>query len=188
MTAQYFNSTRPTKHVLAFAGLFLVICGIAWGSGVRYNHTESYPLGFWMLSDDYKAGDKGQLVIFCPGTEKVFSEAKERGYLSDGYCGSGIAPLLKKVIAVEGDQVVITRSGISVNGEFVAGSQPFSKDALGRDLPFKETNLILANAQVVLYSDYHSRSFDSRYFGVVDGGQIEGVITPVWTWEGGSHE
>lgn len=189
MIAQYLNSTRPAKHVLYFAGFLLLVSAIAAAAGVRYNHSESYPLGFWMVSGEYQAGSKGQMVLFCPGSETVFSEAKERGYLSDSfYCDSGIAPLIKKVVAVPGDQVVINQNGITINGGFVEGSQPFAKDGSGRDLPLAVTDAALANNQVIIFSDYHPLSFDSRYFGAVDSRQIKGVVSPVWTWEGSDNE
>lgn len=183
MTSKHLNFIMPTKYVLYFTGFLLLVSAISASTGIRYNHSESYPLGFWIVSGGYQTWSKGQTILFCPGSEAVFREAKERGYLSDSfYCDSGIAPLIKKVIAVSGDQVVINRHGIVINGNFVEDSQPFAKDASSRDLPLVEIDEELADNQVIIFSDYHPLSFDSRYFGAVDSRQIRGVVSPLWTW------
>ena len=183
MIGNYWNSSRPTKHLFILSGMLLLISGIAWLSGVRYNQTESYPLGFWVLSGGYQEGSKGVLVLYCPSDSEIFETARERGYLASGYhCESGIAPLLKKVIAVKGDKVSISGKGIFVNDSFIADSVPFKKDGLGRDLPSLAVEEVLSKNQVLLYSDYNSRSYDGRYFGVVNEDGIEGLIKPVFTW------
>jgi hypothetical protein len=35
---------------------------------------------------------------------------------------------------------------------------------------------------VLLMSDYNPKSFDGRYFGLMDKSTIIGVVKPLWTW------
>ncbi len=188
MTAQSSISNRFLKVFACLVLVFIVVSVAAWLVGIRYNHTDSYELGFWRIVSDYQANQKGSTVLFCPQSEGWFSEAKERDYIGAGYCDSGLEPLLKKVIADAGDLVVINERGISVNGEFIQNSQPSFADGLGREMKINKADQVLAGDQVVLFSDYNNQSFDSRYFGIVDGSTIEGVVAPVWTWERKSHE
>lgn len=188
MTAQSSISNRFLKIFAYLVLIFFVVSVAAWLVGVRYNHTDSYELGFWRIVGDYKADYKGFTVLFCPRSEGWFNEAKQREYIGSGYCDSGLEPLLKKVIADAGDRVVINERGIRVNGHFIQNSQPFFSDGLGREMKINKANQVLEDNQVVLFSDYNHQSFDSRYFGIVDGSTIEGVVAPIWTWESQSHD
>jgi len=56
-------------------------------------------------------------------------------------------------------------------------------DTEGKPLPKLEIKIdALDNHSVLLMSDYNPKSFDARYFGLVDKSTIISAIRPVWTW------
>ena len=72
------------------------------------------------------------------------------------------------VAAKAGDLVELSWHGISVNGVLLPNTAPLSKDTKGRPLePWHFGRFPVAQGTVWVASSYHSRSFDSRYFGPV---------------------
>jgi conjugative transfer signal peptidase TraF len=163
--------------VLVAGGLAL-----AWFAGLRFNHTPSAPYGLWRLTDGYRVRQRGVYVLVCPPDTTVFREALARGYLSRGYCPSGLSPLLKRVAGCGGDRIDITGEGVSVNGVLLANSKLLAADGRGQVLP-RAAGGRLAPDAVWLYSKAY-RSFDSRYFGPLPVSAIEGVAWPLLTWGG----
>jgi conjugative transfer signal peptidase TraF len=131
--------------------------------GLRINTSPSLPVGLYVVTTDGSAN----LVEFCPA--EPFAELSLlRGYRDSGNCQDGGAPLLKPVVAKAGDIVELSGRGISVNGLLLPNTAPLSKDSKGRPLtawPFGRYPL--TSDTVWVASSYHSRSFDSRYFGPV---------------------
>jgi conjugative transfer signal peptidase TraF len=131
----------------------------------------SFPVGlYWQVA---RPAGKGNLVVFCPPQEPVFTAALARGYLSPGFCPGGSSALIKRVVAFGGDHVV-------VNGVPVANSRQRAGDPSGRPLPAYRGDFVLADDQVLLMSDHHPDSFDGRYFGPVDRAHLQGVVIPVF--------
>ena len=72
------------------------------------------------------------------------------------------------MVAKAGDLVELSWRGISVNGLLLPNTAPLSKDTKGRPLePWHSGRFHVAPGAVWVASSYHSRSFDSRYFGPV---------------------
>jgi conjugative transfer signal peptidase TraF len=165
----------------AVIAIMLFFLAVAAGlAGARINTTPSLPLGLYWLEDSTPG--KGSLVLFCPPDQQAFGEAKDRGYLAAGLCDSGTQPLMKRIAAIEGDQVMIAAQGTVVNGKSLLNSAQVQADPEGRPLPnFKDEFTVVAG-QVLLMSEYSPLSFDSRYFGPVDEGNLLGVLEPVWTF------
>lgn len=162
--------------VLAVYGL----CGVAYAVGIRLNTTPSIPVGIYRMTDDPIV--KGSYVVFCPPSAPVFELAKERGYISAGYCPGGYGHVMKKILAVKGDRVAINADGVHVNGRLLPLSVPASVDGAGGPLPKYKAAWVLGSAEFLLMADKNDRSFDGRYFGTINRTQIEGVIRPVFTW------
>ncbi len=136
------------------------LCGFL---GLRGNTSPSLPVGLYMTTTDSNAN----LVEFCPA-EPFAALSLVRGYRSSGACRDGGAPLLKPVVAKAGDVVDLSARGISVNGVLLANTTPLPKDTKGRPLePWSFGRFRVAPGTVWVASSYHSRSFDSRYFGPV---------------------
>lgn len=91
--------------------------------------------------------------------------------------------MMKRVWAVAGDKVTWGEEGIAVNGEVLPASAPRKVDSAGRALPrYTFSDYTLKESELRLMSDVSWASFDSRYFGPVDIGQVRGVVRPVVTF------
>ena len=131
--------------------------------GLRINTSPSLPLGLYVVTTDGSAN----LIEFCPA-EPFAALSLVRGYRGPGACRDGGAPLLKPVVAKAGDMVEVYERGISVNGLLLPNTAPLLKDTKGRPLePWHLGRYPVTPGTVWVASSYHSRSFDSRYFGPV---------------------
>jgi len=170
-------------QIAAIFSLFILANAIAlYFSGLRVNSTKSVMLGYYWTVD--KPVEKGVYVLVCPPDIPVFELAKQRGYLNAGFCPAAVERLIKKVAAVKGDTIQINQEGVQVNGQMLPFSKPIAFDAAGRPMPQLELNAYhLKENELLLMGDISPTSFDSRYFGLIDRAQIQGVVKPVWTWE-----
>jgi conjugative transfer signal peptidase TraF len=162
----------------------LIGAGLAAGSlralGIRFNLTASLPLGIYRVSSDPPV--RGSIVHVC--LDSATAEfARRRGYLGPGPCDSGVRPLGKLVLAVEGDLVSLKSDEIRLNGVSVPNSATVTADSRGRTLahhPWGDHRLTAG--ELWLFSPYHRNAYDSRYFGPVHTSQVASRLTPVWTW------
>jgi conjugative transfer signal peptidase TraF len=126
---------------------------------------------------------KREYVIFCPPQSALFDEARERGYIGAGFCPGGYGFLMKRVVALAGDVVTWTEEGVTVNGKLMPASAPLEADKAGRAmLRYRFNDYTLEEPELLLMSDVSGTSFDGRYFGVVNVGQVRGVVRPVITF------
>lgn len=172
--------SRRISKWLPFAGAsLLAVAALAWP--MRINTTKSIPVGFyWMTSDAVK---KGSYVIFCPPETELFHTAKERGYIGAGFCQGGYGYMMKRVVAVTGDEIATGGDGVHVNGSLLPFSVPRATDKAGRPLPrIENKRYTLGASELLLMSDVSGTSFDGRYFGPIDRKQVQGVIRPIFTW------
>lgn len=160
----------PSKfvvHALA-AGISITAATAAVGEsiGLRLNFSASLPRGL------YREAETGRLAEFCqPGAGE---------YVMRGRCPSGAAPLLKPIIATEGQTVLLSRDGISVDGQPLRNTAPKLVDRNGRVLrhyPFGR--YVVARGEVWVASTHHPGSFDSRYFGPIGEAEIRRRLKPV---------
>jgi conjugative transfer signal peptidase TraF len=120
-----------------------------------------------------------KFVEFCPA-EPFASIANARGYRQAGNCPDGGSPLMKPVVARAGDSVQVSVRGISVNGKGIPNSAPLRRDTAGRPLtPWPFGTYVVEPGTVWVVSDYHPRSFDSRYFGPVSETLIRNRLRPL---------
>lgn len=181
------------SSVVDRAGAILLTAGIAvvafwvlaYAFGVRYNRTPSLPGGFYS-SVEVTPEDvaRGQIVLICPPEETALYAVK-RGYIKQGSCASGGSPLGKVVIAMEGDTVVVDAEGVAVNGRDVPFSQPLFEDSVGRKISPVLGTIVVPEAHVYIMSNYHGRSFDSRYFGPLPTAAVTRTLEPLLTWGSG---
>jgi conjugative transfer signal peptidase TraF len=149
------------------------------GLGGLINTTPSYPRGLYLPLG--RAAKVGDLVAFCPSSA-VANYGMARGYLDPGRCPSSSVPLIKRLAAAVGDQVVIGPSGVTVDGTVLKNSKQLERDGLGRPLPKLRLSATLAARQVLLMSDYEAASFDGRYFGPLERAGALQSMRPVLTW------
>jgi len=177
---------RKTRNILAgivlsvSAGIFLLSI-VFRVSGIYYNNTPSFPVGFYKIVD--KPIGKGAYVSFCPPQDEIFDMAMARHYISTGNCPGGYGMLLKRVFAQEGDIVSIGERGIKVNGELLPNSAQIRADIDGHEMPqYRLVGRVLHDSEYLLMSDVNPNSFDARYFGLIVGLQIKHVVEPIFTW------
>jgi conjugative transfer signal peptidase TraF len=149
---------------------------LAYAFGLRINMSRSLPMGLYAITGD----GSGELIEFCPDG-KAAEESKARAYRSTGSCLDGAEPLIKPVIAQEGDVVEFSAQGISVNGTLLKNTAPLTVDAIGRPLtPWRFGMYKVAHGQVWVASTHNYGSYDSRYFGPVRVPSIRNRLCPVW--------
>lgn len=91
--------------------------------------------------------------------------------------------MMKRVWAVAGDRVTWGEEGIAINDKLLPASTPQETDKAGRLMWRQElADYVLGEFELLLMSDVSWASFDGRYFGPVEGGQVKGVIRPVVTF------
>jgi conjugative transfer signal peptidase TraF len=158
---------------LAFTAPFF----IAGAVGIRINASTSLPVGLYKETSDVHA----PLIEFCPQAP-YGSFAAGRGYRSVGNCPDGAAPLMKPVVAKQGDIVDVSGMGITVNGVLVSNSAPKHQDSKGRPMqPWPFGQYRVPQGFVWVASSYNPWSFDSRYFGPLPVGIIRSRLKPLLT-------
>lgn len=134
------------------------------------------PYGWYLPTNSNKV-NKGDLIVFKPDfNNQVMQEGRDRGYIKDNIT------LLKKVIATQGDIVLVSKEGVFVNNILIANSKRVLKDGAGRKLPYMDiNNYEIKEGEVFVYTPFF-KSFDSRYFGVIKEEQIIYKVIPVITF------
>lgn len=141
------------------------------------NLSPSLPRGLYCLYPP--AAGRASLVLLCL-PPRLAGLAQWRGYLSDGTCPSGTAPLGKVVVAVAGDLIDVRPDGIAVNGRLLAGSRPRPLDGAGLPLPaYPPGRYHVAAGEVWVLSPFHPLAWDSRYFGPVPESAILARAAPI---------
>src|SRR5207244_12216042 len=109
--------------------------------------------------------------------------APGRGYVPRGEeCPKGVAPIGKPVAAIAGDTVAVTLAGLFVNGVAVPNSQALATDRKGRPLPqMRIARFVVERGTIWIVSSYSRFSFDSRYFGAIEGWRVRAALRPLWT-------
>lgn len=173
-----FKTTNKIIFCLLFfiIGFFLLFFCLDW----RLNTNPSIKVGIYQLKKEKP--QKNDYVSFCPPKNPIFLMALNRGYLKHGYCSIQSLPMMKKIIAQEGDTISIEKNGIYVNQVLIKNSQQQLKDGNNEKLPQpKIKNQILKKGELLLFGDNTPRSFDCRYFGILNENQIQihGVLKPI---------
>ncbi|MBY2927020.1 conjugative transfer signal peptidase TraF [Rhizobium leguminosarum] len=170
---------RAAGIIFMAASVAILAIGTALAGGYRINLTPSEPLGLWRIIPLHRPAAVGDLLFICPPATAEMREAQARGYLRSGSCPGGVAPLIKTVIAVAGQNAEIGAS-VSVDGRVVSSSRLALRDGKGRPLtPFPSG--IVPPGYVFLHSAFPG-SYDSRYFGPVPISGILGLAQEVFTY------
>ncbi|MDQ0563771.1 conjugative transfer signal peptidase TraF [Rhizobium mesoamericanum] len=171
---------RPGAMAVA-AAVALFLATIAGGlAGYRMNLTPSEPLGLWRIRLLERPAAIGDLVFVCPPPTPAIRAARERGYLRFGLCPGGYAPLIKTIVATDGQCVHIDRS-VTIDGVELPHSALSPKDGQGRPMMPAFADRKVGRGEVFLHSVF-AGSFDSRYFGPVPASGILGLAEEVLTY------
>jgi conjugative transfer signal peptidase TraF len=91
--------------------------------------------------------------------------------------------MMKRVLATGNDRIVLTDEGLRINGSLLLSSKPLKTDKAGRRMPrYSFNHYRLGKSELLLMSDVSPTSFDGRYFGPLEIGQVRGVIKPLVTF------
>ncbi|MCZ4348011.1 conjugative transfer signal peptidase TraF [Devosia neptuniae] len=172
------SKQRPVAIVTLTIGIGVVAALAALGffGGLRLNLTPSYPLGIWRIGPLDRAAAVGDRVFICPPDGPAFVLGQSRGYLPNGLCPSGLAPLIKTIVAIAGQSVAVGPA-VTIDGVIVPSSVVRASDVQGRPLPRFSGGRVPANA-VFVFSPFGG-SYDSRYFGPISADGILGLAMPV---------
>ncbi|MBD5646485.1 MAG: conjugative transfer signal peptidase TraF [Desulfovibrio sp.] len=166
--------------LLAAFGLSVALSGL-YLTGYRLNVTPSLPRGIYLEAGGQPK--RGDLVSFCL-SGRWAQLAKERGYLAPGACNSGLRPLLKRVAALPGDEVLVTSDGIftvSKTDKKFWRTPLRRHDAKGRELPESALRSGAIPQDMTLVLAEHPGSFDGRFFGLVPLASLQRV-EPIFTF------
>lgn len=167
---------RPRGHRLMGFALFGVSLLIAGGlldpePRLVWNVSRSAPRGLYWVSQAARPGI-GDFAAARLSSE--FEElAARRHYLPAG------VPLIKRVAAVQGDEVCATDDRISLFGTRLATRM--ESDPAGRPMPWWSGCRRLGAGEYLLLNP-GPHSFDGRYFGPTDSSRLVGKATLIWRW------
>lgn len=134
-----------------------------------WNGSSSIPIGLYVRINQIPA--RGQLAIVrLPDPTRLL--ANERGYLPAN------ARLIKPVVALSGDTVCRRGLVIRINRRLRALAS--GRDEKQRLLPSWHGCRRLTASEVFVLSTVPG-SFDSRYFGPIERGNVLGTAVPLWT-------
>lgn len=147
--------------------------------GVRLNLTNSVPIGFYVIT----TAPDAKFVEFCLpepfGTLSVQRGYRERSRFG---CPDGAEPLLKPVAAKIGDVVVMSSTGMLVDGAFIPHTAPLRADTAGRPISSWPFGVYAVRPDTIwVASSFNTHSFDSRYFGPIATSSILHRLRPLWT-------
>ncbi len=181
----HFENSSIRRRVRIAIGLIVVAASAqAVLAPLRFPRTNSVPLGPYWLAERASDGGPirpGNLVLVCL-PEAAGALGRARRYLRSGDCPGSAEPVGKHVVAVAGDRVLLTTSGLRVNGRLLVDSTVQSVDSAGRPLDHVSgRSFLLGEEQLWLFSP-HPLSWDSRYYGPVNERQVRGRLIALWTW------
>jgi conjugative transfer signal peptidase TraF len=115
------------RKLVALVVIGLITSFILFGHRLIVNRTHSLPVGLYYWSD--VPIKKGSIVLFKPDQSTPLQQLGiKRGYKDREL------PLLKRVVALAGDVVSVSSSGVSINGQLLPNSAPLFDDEAGRPL------------------------------------------------------
>jgi conjugative transfer signal peptidase TraF len=135
-----------------------------------WNASASAPLGLYAVSspDILRRGD--MVVVRLPKAARML--AATRHYLPAN------VPAVKRIVATVGDRVCARGGTVRIAGRMVV--RRLARDRLGRPLPAWDGCRRLASGELFLAMAGEPASFDSRYFGPVERGNVIGRAHLLW--------
>lgn len=160
---------------IVFVGAIAIMAGLgapainASSKTFLWNDSPSEPKGVYVKVIDPPR--VGEIVAFM-APPPAFPYANRRlGYLHQ-------IPILKALAAGQGAQVCAQNGVLKISGKVVAAVM--ATDSQGAPLPHWDGCRSLAVGEFFAFSDRVPNSFDSRYFGPIDGRRIFAAYRPLW--------
>ncbi|WP_324695194.1 S26 family signal peptidase [Novosphingobium sp. RL4] len=164
---------------------YFSIMGVALASFIPtptrlvWNVSASAPIGLYVIdSFGHLPGDLAVTDLVAVAPPKPLAEFM----VQRGYIGRGV-PLLKRVMALPGQEVCRVRRTITVDGIELGAA--LNRDRTGRELPIWQGCRRIAGDEIFLMNPAVRDSLDGRYFGPIPVSSIIGRATPIYTDEDG---
>ena len=155
--------------VAAFALILLVYTFISSANQlVIWNKTASAPKGVYLWKSAHV--ENGDWAIL-KGTSASALWIADHGYIGSGW------PIIKRVVAGEGDEICRENLVISVNNMPIA--EALERDFYGEKLPSWSGCKRLKANQYFLINN-HPHSLDGRYFGPEEASDLSGSARLIW--------
>ena len=135
-----------------------------------WNASASAPVGLYAVGDGAPLARGDMVIARVPVEFRLF--AARRHYLPTN------VPLVKRVAAAAGDEVCAAGARVMVNGRLVA--RRLDRDGAGRPMPWWSGCAELGTGEYFLLMTDSAASFDGRYFGVSEVGDIVGKARLIW--------
>ena len=134
---------------------------------ILYNPSSSAQIGWYQVTENASPKKHDLIAAYAPDWARKLAD--ERAYLPYDY------PLIKSVLAVEGDEVCYHIDRVSVpNGSDIP---LLPRDRLGREMPNKFIGcLTLGAGEIWIASPDVQAGFDSRYFGPIEHNMLIGGV------------
>lgn len=166
----HLNNKYAKRTLAIMLTVIFTVVVVWWFFGVRFNHSPSVH-GLFFRTTHYLA-EKNSLVFICPNKKFILKFNISKHTATKGPCG-GVAPLLKRLVALSGDDVLMGAKGILVNGNLIKNSLPLLRDGKGGVLPTSFFTGSVPAGHAIVLGD-HPGSFDSRYYGLIKEQWITG--------------
>lgn len=150
-------------------GIVLLSTALPPAPRLVWNASASAPIGLYAIAPGALVEPGNMVVARIP--ERYRWLAASRHYLPLN------VPLVKRVAAYAGDEICAAGREVFVNGRRVAVRR--ESDAAGRRMPWWRGCTVLRGRQLFLLMDSPS-SFDGRYFGPTNGGDVIGKARLLW--------
>ncbi|MEW9856682.1 S26 family signal peptidase [Novosphingobium sp. M1R2S20] len=135
-----------------------------------WNASASAPIGLYAVTARRTFARGDMAIVRLPASLRRL--AARRHYLPRGL------PLVKRVAGVAPDRICAQGVRITINGHLAAIRR--IRDGLGRPLPQWQGCRPLGAGALFLLMTGRADSFDGRYFGISEPGDIIGKATPLW--------
>ncbi len=165
------------QQVFTMLAVPAVAIAAGYSLGFRWARTPSLPPGIYRVTRN----PADPLISFCP-TGDASTDSVARGYRENGLiCPDRHAPLLKPIAARPGDQVIVSKDGVTVNGRLLPNSKPSLLDGQRRPMHIWPVGTYTVQPHTMwVVSTYNRASYDSRYFGPIQTGDFIQYARPVW--------
>jgi len=160
---------RRTAIVGAGIGVLLASIALPPSPRLLWNATPSAPVGLYRVDPNAWIAPGDMVVARVPAAYRRLAD--ERRYVPPG------VPLVKRVAGGAGDEVCALGPEIFINGAPAVARR--AVDGHGRPMPTWSGCTRLHGRQLFLLMD-DPASFDGRYFGVSEAGDVVGWATLLW--------
>lgn len=140
-----------------------------------WNVSASVPIGLYSLAPVGHL-EITDLVAVTPAAP-LADFLIERGYIARG------VPLMKRVMALPGQEVCRVSDAVSVDNVPLGTALPMDRE--GRALPVWQGCQRVATGDIFLMNPDSRDSLDGRYFGPIAADSVIGKATPLYTDEAG---